>query len=257
VIVGEEIHAQGTYILAYFIDTPIEPNMTVSETVRQIHRQGGLAFLAHPSHVRKGDSHPNKAWIESSELDGIELGTGTLEKPYDFYELNEMADWFPQKAKVFGGDSHVSDQTGNLLGYTILETSDSSLQGIKSALVERRTRLEYAGISYYYRRFLHLPIVSTAYWTFSGYDHFKGLLEHFLSQTLHADNVTLRTTWDVFIYQAFNLVELPKVIKESRHEGGSLDNWIGFERLTAYYGPVGLTYQAHEHLFQMMYVVQF
>lgn len=48
VIVGEEVSTLGGHVLGIFLKTKIERGLTPEETIREIHRQGGLAIIPHP-----------------------------------------------------------------------------------------------------------------------------------------------------------------------------------------------------------------
>jgi predicted metal-dependent phosphoesterase TrpH len=47
-IVGCEVSTIMGHVLALFIEQPIQPGMSVEETIAAIHTQGGLAIAAHP-----------------------------------------------------------------------------------------------------------------------------------------------------------------------------------------------------------------
>jgi hypothetical protein len=254
VVVGEEIRTQGGYILAYFLEKEIVDGMTLEETIRAVHRQGGVAVLAHP--VDNKEPHPGDDWIESSELDGVEAGSGRPEKPYDFYELYNRRNEFPGKSKLFGGDSHVTEQTPMLFGYTVVETTDNSPEGVRRALREGRAHVEYTGISNAYARFVRQPVIGPVYRAFAEYDHLKDRIGGLLARVLFADHVVIWTRWDTALYQAINLIDLPFMFDGGENTEDRFWN-SGGDRITAYYGPVGITYKPAEPFVGFEFVKQF
>jgi predicted metal-dependent phosphoesterase TrpH len=48
VIVGEEISSRAGHVIGLFLNEKIEPWLSLAETIRRIHRQGGLAIIPHP-----------------------------------------------------------------------------------------------------------------------------------------------------------------------------------------------------------------
>jgi hypothetical protein len=69
VLVGEEITAPGFHIVGLGLKERITWRQSASETIREIHRQGGIAIAAHP--VRKYWAAYNDNVIQ--ELDGAEV----------------------------------------------------------------------------------------------------------------------------------------------------------------------------------------
>lgn len=49
-IVGEEITTSEGHLLALFIETPIQPDLSMERSIDLVHEQGGLAIVPHPFH---------------------------------------------------------------------------------------------------------------------------------------------------------------------------------------------------------------
>ena len=47
-IVGDEITTSEGHLLALFIEKPIRPGLGMEQSIELVHRQGGLAIVAHP-----------------------------------------------------------------------------------------------------------------------------------------------------------------------------------------------------------------
>lgn len=77
-IIGYEINDPDNqnHYLAYGIDEVLPSNLTASEYVAEVRRQGGIGFIAHPDEKRKAlPEHPPFPWTEwdAEGFDGIEI----------------------------------------------------------------------------------------------------------------------------------------------------------------------------------------
>ena len=77
VIVGEEISTSRGHLLALFIEERIPPGLSIPETVRRVHAQGGLAILAHP--LDRLCNSPMRHWPRPTLADWINFGVDGLE----------------------------------------------------------------------------------------------------------------------------------------------------------------------------------
>ena len=79
VVAGQEITTSWpaqTHILAWFLEKPVKRGMSIEDTVRAIHDQGGLAIIPHPfMPVYFGSIQPRmlRRLIEQEPVDGIEV----------------------------------------------------------------------------------------------------------------------------------------------------------------------------------------
>src|SRR5439155_5171017 len=79
VVAGQEITTRWpaqTHVLAWFLDKPLRRGMSIEDTVRAIHDQGGLAIIPHPfMPVYFGSIQPGmlRRLIEQEPVDGIEV----------------------------------------------------------------------------------------------------------------------------------------------------------------------------------------
>jgi predicted metal-dependent phosphoesterase TrpH len=75
VVIGEEISTVNGHVLGLFLERFVPPRLTAERTVELIHRQGGLAILAHPFHPYTGRSSecPRAVdLLDDIDLDGME-----------------------------------------------------------------------------------------------------------------------------------------------------------------------------------------
>ena len=79
VVAGQEITTRWpaqTHVLAWFLEKPMMRGMSIEDTVRAIHHQGGLAIIPHPfMPVYFGSIQPRmlRRLIEQEAVDGIEV----------------------------------------------------------------------------------------------------------------------------------------------------------------------------------------
>jgi len=121
VIVGEEVSTSRGHLLALFIHEHIPPGFSLSETVRWVHEQGGLAVLAHPfdrlanSPLRRFP-HPSLADWLSFGLDGLEALNGAQLDPWALVRARSAAAELGLSL-TGGSDAHRKEAVG--LAYTL------------------------------------------------------------------------------------------------------------------------------------------
>ncbi len=114
VVVGEEVSTQRGHLLALFINKLIPPGLSIPETVKRVHAQGGLAVMAHPldrlcnSPMRHW---PHPTWDEWSSfgLDGLEA-----------LNSSQLDPWADSRARAYG----------HKLGLALTGGSDAHHKGV-------------------------------------------------------------------------------------------------------------------------------
>lgn len=133
VIFGEEIKTKQGDILAYFITNPIEKGLDVETTIDLIHKQGGIAVLAHPFHLfEKFKGDVNKI---ANLIDGVEVFNARC--PFKF--SNKKARDFANKynlAQIGGSDAHLHYAIGD--GYTEV-IGVNNLEDFKNAIIKKES----------------------------------------------------------------------------------------------------------------------
>lgn len=126
VIVGEEVTAKEGHILGLFLTERIKSGMTARETVKEIHRQGGIAIAAHPffSTFRGNPRYDSTDGVGAvtlikEDFDGLE----TINATPSFNRDNIKADYINQallhKSETGSSDAHIKQAVG--MGYTLFE----------------------------------------------------------------------------------------------------------------------------------------
>jgi predicted metal-dependent phosphoesterase TrpH len=113
VIIGEEIATADGDLIGLFLKKRIEPRLPITETIRQIHAQGGLAMVPHPfdrlRHEAMGGVVLEKI---KDQIDFVEVFNARCVYQAD----NEAARTFVEANHLHGyvcSDSHWSSEYGN------------------------------------------------------------------------------------------------------------------------------------------------
>jgi predicted metal-dependent phosphoesterase TrpH len=143
ILPGVEIKAEGVHIGAFDIRELPEDNLSLRETVDEIHGQGGIAVICHAHSVLR--TWVDRGKVEEAGFDLVEVANA-YQFPYGIME--ELNGNLAKKlgcARTGGSDSHISSTVGR--AYTILEAEERSAEGALDALREGRCRGEGRGIS--------------------------------------------------------------------------------------------------------------
>ena len=130
IIPGMEVSADGAHILAFDIEEPIPPRLSVPETVDLIHDQGGIAIIAHPYSVFR--TWVSGREIEEARFDGVEVANAS-QFPYGWMLSKNTA--LAKRLglpRTGGSDAHIPRTIGR--AYTILEVETRNVEGVLRAL---------------------------------------------------------------------------------------------------------------------------
>jgi predicted metal-dependent phosphoesterase TrpH len=134
-----EVSSAAGHILAFDIDTAIDPGLPYEETIGRIHEQGGTAIVPHPfQEMRSGVL----AKIPKSKLglaDAIEVYNSRLVTGWS----NRQAKRYAQRETIpmiAGSDAHVSEMVGRSV--TRVDANERSAEAILEAVRDGRTVLE-------------------------------------------------------------------------------------------------------------------
>jgi len=138
VLESQELTTPDFHMIAVGVRTMIDWRYSVSEAVRSIHAQGGVAIAAHPVRLAwKPDDHASL-----SSLDGVEVAhpmaqpTGSSRREIDDFFARVRA-VNPDVAPIGSTDFHAAAPLG--LCRTYLLTSDRSPEGAIEAIRQGRT----------------------------------------------------------------------------------------------------------------------
>ncbi|MEW6557130.1 MAG: PHP domain-containing protein [Elusimicrobiota bacterium] len=211
IIPAEEVSvADGGHIGALFIKTYIEKGMTAEETIREIHKQGGLAVALHPG--KKGELGLKLSTM--LDFDAVEVGDGSDFLLYEFYR-NKKLGQKTKKTKLFGGNAHISEGLG-FLGYNVVYTAEKSAEGIKQAIRNGTVRPVFTGVYNPYNDFFELKPVEFIYTSFDIYDTIKRNLEYYLGRLIFSNDFKITTSIDEPLFDIFNILPAYKYIRDKK-----------------------------------------
>lgn len=136
-IPGQEISSNLDHILAYFIESPVEPWRDPNEIIEDIHQQGGIAVAAHPYRLVK--NYPQNYFKQFDAIEVFNGRSGEAEKKgTPNYYANGLAEEFGFNV-TGGSDSHLSWTIGN--GVTHVDT-EKNLEAVRRNLLNNSTRVD-------------------------------------------------------------------------------------------------------------------
>ena len=139
VIVGEEVDTDEGDVLALFIKELIPPHLPLKEALKEIHKQGGLAIIPHPSNWLLGGL-PIKAISENyKDVDGLELFNASIAGAINRKKITKFNKKIFHLTATASSDAHLAGAVGRT--YTIFpgRTAEDLYQAIKN----KETSLNY------------------------------------------------------------------------------------------------------------------
>ena len=140
---GMEVSARGAHILAYSIQDPVPMSLSISETVKRIHKQGGIAVLAHPYSLFR--SWVNEEEVKEASFDAVEvINAYQFPLGYTLRKSKKLAEKLGLPV-TGGSDAHIPRVVGR--AYTVVDADTRDREGVLRALRAGRTSAEGRGIS--------------------------------------------------------------------------------------------------------------
>ncbi|MBA2428357.1 MAG: glycosyltransferase [Thermoleophilaceae bacterium] len=145
VIVAEEVKtAEQGEVIGLFIEEKIPRGLTLEETIAEIHRQGGLAYVPHPFDRMHSVPDYEHLLPVVHEIDAIEVFNPRVA----FTSFNEEAERFAAKYRIAGGagsDSHVAQGLGSVkISMRDFDGPEEFLESLRDAdIVRHRQSLLY------------------------------------------------------------------------------------------------------------------
>ena len=130
VIPGMEVSSSDGHIVALNVSELIPQGLSAVDTVERIHGAGGIAIACHPFVLFKGALKENVC----ETFDAIEIiNARAFPFKRSIKKATQTADRL-KLSRVAGTDAHYGPQIG--YGYTVIETSEPSIEAITRAIVE-------------------------------------------------------------------------------------------------------------------------
>ena len=139
---GIEVTTRSGHLLALWVEVPIRSLRSLEETVRAIHRAGGLAVVPHPfSYLTRsvGQRALERLLAQGdpeTRPDGIELANGTLAGRVTREKARRLNRERYHLAETGGSDTHFPEEVGSASTLFPGQTASE----LRQAIVGRRTR---------------------------------------------------------------------------------------------------------------------
>jgi predicted metal-dependent phosphoesterase TrpH len=142
VILGEEVSTLNGHVIGLFLTGFVPPRLSAKRTVDLIHRQGGLAVLAHPFHLYTGRFSGNSKAVKLlSEVDFDGIETVNHGDALSFWSNKKAVKIMSRHhlAAIGCSDAHNS----RFIGMAYTEFEGDTPEDLKAAILSRRTQALY------------------------------------------------------------------------------------------------------------------
>ena len=149
-IIGEEVGAKEGHLISIFIKERIAPQRPILDTIKEVHSQGGLAIVAHPSNLFYRGVKLKTLMKIYRELDGIELFNANA--VWTAWATNKKIIKLNSEvfklAAIGSSDAHIISQIG--MGYTIFngKEPDDLYSSIKNKATQAKRDSDFSVYSW-------------------------------------------------------------------------------------------------------------
>jgi len=130
-IMGEEIDTKSGDMLGVFLQEFISPDKSALDTIREIHKQGGLAIIPHPFNWVVGGLNEKAVFEVFLEADGIEVFNGAWFGNIGRKRAQELNIKKFNLSPTGSSDAHLSRQVGRAFSVFPGKTSGDLFLAIK------------------------------------------------------------------------------------------------------------------------------
>lgn len=203
VIPGVEISSADGHIMAYFVRQSIPPGMDARATINAIHRQGGIAVLAHPNRPEAG---VDGGMGRNLPFDGVEAINGAQLFPLAWRaDLDEANDYSPNKYGA--SDAHFAQWLG--AAYTVMAVTELTENGVRDAMQAGLVKAEIgnralSGFAIAMEAPVLKQALQAANWPRRTWQRSRSQL----AEWLHVDDVYLKTSWRDIWLDAYRINRL-------------------------------------------------
>ena len=159
VIIGEEIFTEKGEVIGLFLQSKIEPGLSVRETLLEIKKQGGVVYIPHPY-----DEKRHKTVLPETEIsknvdliDVIEIHNGRNEKKYFSNKQLSIANQFSDIYQLVGSDAHTFIELGR--NYNIIKAFNTPQEFIQNLKDVKHIKKECIQISHTITKLVRLFIL--------------------------------------------------------------------------------------------------
>ena len=146
VIPGMEVTTRIGHLMGFFLSRPIEAT-DPAQVIAEIHEQGGIAVLPHPLRTLADVSENTLQELDALETHNSRSGAASTPRAKRRREkLRQLAERYGL-APLGGSDAHFYAE----IGRGITEIDATTVQDVKAAILEEKTRAEGTRTSLVYR----------------------------------------------------------------------------------------------------------
>jgi predicted metal-dependent phosphoesterase TrpH len=146
VVIGEEISTKNGHVIGLFLNRKIIPGKTASETIYEIHEQGGIAIAPHPFNLIKFNEKgypPLSRILAGLDFDAIEVINNSNSFSIVFNAMASLANASLGFAQVGVSDAHTKEFIGK--GYT--QFAGNSAINLKMQIKNKTTTAHFDSYS--------------------------------------------------------------------------------------------------------------
>jgi hypothetical protein len=231
VILGEDLETTAGGVVAIFLRERVPERMTMRATLREIHRQGGLAYLENPG------SPGGRRLLEDLPFDGYLVRPGLFQTLRTLPLMRDKR--LQNKSALYASDSLYAPATG--LPSTYVDSASTQPEAIRQSLLDNQA-YSMGGIYLPYTIALaYKPLgkfVATLNRFFEAHDE----VESGLTRALHADNVQIVTSWDGEMQDWMGLLDIPGGVQQLARGHSPFNRLPQLEQVAADYGDFRVGY---------------
>jgi hypothetical protein len=198
VIMGESLETTAGGVVAIFLHERIPERMTMRATLREIHRQGGLAYLENPG------SPGGRRLLEDLKFDGYLVRPGLLQTLHTLPLIGDKR--LQNQTALYASDSLWSAAAG--LPFTCMDASSTRPEDLRSCLATNQA-YSMGGLYLPYTVALAYKPLGKALMALDKFFEAHDQAETWLTRFLHADNAQVLTSWDGEMQGWMGLWDLP------------------------------------------------
>lgn len=240
VVIGQYVTSRTGDVVGVFLSDRLLEGQTMVETVKEIHRQGGLAYMPRPGEVGA------PAELERLPFDGYFIQPGNFELFRTLLLLDDPR--FACKSALYASGASIGFAAG--LPYTNVKLDCSAADPLKAGLQQHQG---YAASTLYFPWMMVLLIkpIATYQKTLNQYFQLNDWLTLKAGRAIGADNMILRTTWDNEMEDLINLFDAPSALNRLFTGGSELRQLPQVTYVAAEFGKVAVGYNRERHEWQL------
>lgn len=236
VVIGQYISSRTGDVVGLYLKDRVLDGQTMSATIKDIHRQGGLAYLARPGDIGAAAS------LARLPFDGYLIQAGNFELFRTLLLLDDPR--FVQKPALYASNSTVAFTTG--LPFSNVRLELDAEDPLRAGLAAHQG---YAAGALYLPWMMALLTKPIAYYqkTLNRFFQFNDEIAIRLGRLVHADNMIIRTSWDDEMRNLISLSDSFGTIGDLLHGRSKLQKYPHMTYIEAEYGWFSVGFDRTQH----------